>query len=78
MVRTKFTARRSYKKRCILSAWIVNREYNNRKQRVYPFRVKLTVPAQKTVNIKKNGQVLKTIHVRRKCKYFSGRNRLIS
>ena len=47
----------------------------------YPFKIKLTLPKQKTVNItvniKKNGQVLKSINTRRKSKYFTGRNQLI-
>ena len=53
----------------------MNREYG--RKRVRPFKIKLTLPAQKTVTIKKNGQPVKTINVRRKTKYFSGRNRLI-
>ena len=32
---------------------------------------------KKTVNITKNGQVMKTINVRRKSKYFTGKNRLM-
>ena len=48
-----------------------------KKKRVRPFKIKLTLPAQKTVAIKKNKQPVKTINVRRKSKYFSGRNRLI-
>ena len=39
---------------------------------VYPFKIKQILPAQKTVNITKNGQVMKTINVRRKSKYFTG------
>ena len=48
---------------------------------VGPFQIKGILPQQKTVNIKKkkkkNGQVTKTINVRRKSKYFSVRSRLI-
>ena len=44
---------------------------------IYPFKIKQTLPAQKTVNITKNGQILKTNNVRRKSKYFSRKNRLI-
>ena len=39
---------------------------------VYPFKIKQILLAQKTVNITKNGQVIKTINVRRKSKYFTG------
>ena len=64
-------------KRRKLPAWIVNREYG-KKRTIYPFKIKQTLPAQQTVNIiTKNGQVLKTINVRRKSEYFSGKNRLI-
>ena len=55
---------------------MVNREYG-RKKAIYPFNIKQTLPAQKTVNITKNEQILKTINVRRKSKYLSGKNRLI-
>ena len=46
-------------------------------KRVYPFKIRQTLPPQKTVDIKKNRQVIKTINVRRKSKYFFRRNRLI-
>ena len=42
-----------------------------------PFKVKVTLPEQKTVDIKRNGETIKTINVRRKSKYFSGRNRRV-
>ena len=53
---------------------VVNR---GRRRTIYPFKIKQTLSAQKTVNITKNGQIVKTINVRRKSKYFSGKNRLI-
>ena len=81
MVRTKLTAKRSYEKTCNLPGWMVNRHNGNKKKRIYPFKIKLTLPEQKTVNItvniEKNGQVLKSINVRRKSKYFTDRNQLI-
>ena len=46
------------------------------KKTAYEFKIKLTLPEQKTVNITKNGQVLKTINVRKKSKYFNDKNRL--
>ena len=44
-----------------------------RGRRTYPYKIKLTLPEQRTVNIRKNGQIIKTINVRRKSKYFSTR-----
>ena len=76
MVRTKVTVRRISDKVWKLPVWMVNREYG-RKRTIYPFKIKQTSPAQKTVNITKNGQIVKTINIRRKLKYFSGKNRLI-
>ena len=32
---------------------------------------------QRTINITKNGQIIKAISVRRKSRYFNGRSRLI-
>ena len=49
---------------------------SDKKRTVYPFKIKLTLPEQKTVNITKNSQILKTINVRRKFKYFKGKNKL--
>ena len=42
-----------------------------------PFKIKEILPEQKTVDIKKNGKIMKTINVRRISKYFSCKNRLI-
>ena len=75
MARTKLTVRRGYKKTRNLPLWLLNREYGRKSVR--HFKIKLSLPAQKTVTIKKNGQPVKTINVRRKSKHFSGRNRLI-
>ena len=44
---------------------------------VKPFKIKEILPEQKTVEIRKNGQIIETINVRKKSRYFSGRNRLI-
>lgn len=38
-----------------------------------PFKIKIAMPQQKQVNIKKNGNVVKTINVRRKTTYFNDR-----
>ena len=48
-----------------------------KRRTVYSFKIKETLPACETVNITKNGQVIKTINVRGKSKYFTGRNRLM-
>ena len=47
-----------------------------KRRTVYPFKRK-TLPSKKTVNITKNGQVIKTINEGTKYKYFTGRNRLM-
>ena len=60
-------------------------ESNFQRRMVRLFKIKEILPQQKTVNIKKNkktkkknkqkknGRVIKTINVRRKSRYFSGR-----
>ena len=60
MVRSKVTVRRMTDKMRKLPAWMINREYG-RKRKTYPFKIKETLPAQKTVNITKNGQTVKTM-----------------
>ena len=62
MARTKVTKRRQ------LLEWLLRRG-----RRTEPYKIKLTLPEQKQVDIKKNGQVIKTIKVGRKSKYFSAR-----
>ena len=76
MARTKATVRRMPDNVRKLSAWMSNREYGGRKRAVCPFKIKQTLPAQKRVDITKNGQFVKTINVKRKSKHFSGKNRL--
>ena len=76
MARTKRAVRRLPVKTRRLPTWLVNREYG-KKRAIYPFKIKQTLPEQKTANIKKNGEVIKTINVKRKSKYFTSRNRLI-
>ena len=62
-------------------------ESNFQRRMVRLFKIKVILLQQKTVNIKKNkktkekknkknknGRVIKTINVRRKSRYFSGRN----
>ena len=40
----------------------------------YPYKIKLPLLEQRTVNIKKNDQIIKTINVRTTSKYFSTKN----
>ena len=77
MARTKATVRRLPVKTRQLPPWLVNREDGARKRTICPFKIKKTLPEQRIVNITKNGQVVKTINVRRKSKYFTGKNRSI-
>ena len=53
------------------------RRNQQRTRTIRPFKIKEILPQKKTINIKKNGQIIKAINVRRKSRYFSGRNRLI-
>ena len=59
MIRTKFTEKRLPEKMRKLPVWMVNRKHDKKKT-IYPFKIKPILPTQKTVNITKNGQVLKT------------------
>ena len=68
MVRTKATLRKLDDFRVVA---------RNRKRTVYPFKIKLTLPEQKTVNITKNGEIVKTINIRKKSEYFNEKNRLV-
>ena len=52
-------------------------ERRNARGVVKLFKIKETLPQQKTANVKKNGQIIKRINVRRNSRSFSGRNRLI-
>ena len=67
MARTKATVRR------LTSA----AEGDFRWRTIRLFKIKEILPQQKTVNINVNGQIIKTINVRRKLRYFSSRNRFI-
>ena len=75
MARTKAAIRRLPDKTRRLPGWLVNREFG-REKTIYPFKIKEILPEQKTVNITKNRQVIKAINVKRKSRYFNGKNRL--
>ena len=71
MVRTKLNAKRSPRTSRI-PPWLMNKRQLRKVKK--PFKIKLTLPEQRTVTIKKGGNVIKTIRVRRKTKYFTDRN----
>ena len=68
MAQTKATGRR-------LPVVEVRNDFQRRA--IKPFKIKEILPEQKTLDIKKNGEIIETINVRRKSKYFSGTKRLI-
>ena len=68
MARTKLTVHRQRQ----LPDWMTHMK-QMRQRRMYPYKIKLNLPKQKKVGIKKNGDVNKTINVRRKSKYFNDR-----
>ena len=68
---TKLTAKR-WLRRSRIPLWLMNRRQRRKVSK--PFKIKLTLPEQKTVNIKKGGNIIKTTRVRRKSKYFSDKN----
>ena len=69
MARTKLTASR-WARPGQTPTWLMRRHQQRRDKR--PFKIKL--PEQKAVDIKKNGNIIKTIRVKRKPNYFSDRN----
>ena len=71
MVRTKLTAKR-WPRTSRIPPWLMNKRQQRKVKK--PFKIKLTLPEQRTVTIKKGGNVIKTIRVRCKTKYFTDRN----
>ena len=72
MARTKVKPRRRER---TLPPWILRQNRNPQgAKRTYPYKMKFTLPEQKQVDIKKNGDIIKTINVRHKSKYFSARS----
>ena len=63
MARTKATVRRLPFKTSCLPGWLVNREHG-RKKKIYSFKITEILPEQKTLNITKNGQIIKTTNVK--------------
>lgn len=66
--RTKVTPKRRPRTSNI-PPWLMNRR--QKRQRTKPYKIKLTLPEQKIVDITKNGNIIKTIRVRRCSKYFT-------
>lgn len=53
-------------------------ERRNARGTVKPLKIKEILPQQKkSKHLKKNGEIRKAINLRRKSRYFSGKNRLI-
>ena len=66
MVRTKLTAK-GWPRTSRIVAWLTNRRQRRKLRK--PFKIELTLREQKTVNIKKGGNVIKTISLRRESKF---------
>ena len=62
MAKTKVTKCRQ------LPKWLLHRGRQQCMGQTYPYKIKLALPKQKQVDIKKNGHVVKTINVRRRSK----------
>ena len=71
MVRTKLTVRR-WPRTSFIPHWRMKKRQQKKDRQ--PFKIKTALPEQKTADIKKNGNVRKTISVRQKSKYFSDRS----
>ena len=57
MAKTKVTKCRQ------LPKWLLHRGRQQCMGQTYPYKIKLTLPKQKQVDIKKNGHVVKTMYV---------------
>ena len=74
MARTKETVRRL--PQVVIPQSIGNKNILNRRIRNILFKVKQILPQSKSVNVKKNTQVVRQMNVRQKAVYFSGKRRL--
>ena len=52
-----------------MPARIGNKNILNRRLRVMPFKIKTILPEMKRVSVKKNGQTVREMNVRRKSRY---------
>ena len=71
MVRTNLTVK-CWPRTSRVLPWLMNRRQRQKVSK--SFKIKLTLPKEKTVIIKNGEKVIKTIRVRRKTKYISDRN----
>lgn len=55
---------------------INNKNILNRRLRNAPFKLKKMLPEQRKIEVKKTGQVVRTMKVRRKTIYFTGKRKL--
>ena len=68
IARTNLTVRQQRR----LPDWMTRmRPTTRRQRRTYPYKIKFNLPEQKQVDIRKNGNIIKTINVRHKSKYFN-------
>ena len=76
MARTKATVRRMPRSVFVpeLGQRIGNKYVMNRRN--VSFKIKKLLPEAKRVQVKKNGEVLRTMNVRRKTIFFTGRRRI--
>ena len=74
MARTKATVRRI--PLAVIPQRIGNKNILNRRLRNMSFRLIQILPEMKKVAVKKTGQVIRQMNVRRKATYFSGKRRL--
>ena len=72
MARTKVTPKRRPGERTssIPLRWMNKRQ---KRRKTKPYKIKLTLPEQKIVNITKNENVIEAIRVRRRSKFFTDR-----
>ena len=69
MAGTKVMPRRRGRR---LPPWLLRQNRNRQvTKRTYLYKIKFTLPEQKQEDIKKNGDIVKTINVRHKSKFFS-------
>ena len=74
MARTKITVRRLQTFVRAQGQRIGNKNIMNRRNAM--FKIKILLPRSKQIEVKKSGQVLRRMNVRRKSHYFTGNRRL--
>ena len=72
MTRTKLTAHWTHR---LPESWTHERPNpRQRAKQTYPYKIKLTLSEQQHVDMKKNGNVIKTNNVMPRSKYFNDRS----